>query len=269
MFPRAFLFLVLVLVGAVRADELTRSAQNALKEQGFFYGDVTGVNGPETAAAIKRYQIRNGLEVTGTLTRETMESLSLSGTPAPAPEPAPAKPSAPIEPAPRKALPPPPVERESRPPTDLRRERSVEKSDRDYLDRQPGVPPPPVDPPTQRPPSVPPNRVAPGPYGQLFAQTPYATAPFEVQTGTIRLAQKKLRELGFYHSDADGRPGPALEEGLLSYQRFLGLPLSGTLDLETLTNLRLLPGRGGAPSRAAKPQVRTVPGQPLRGVWVQ
>ena len=47
----------------------------------------------------------------------------------------------------------------------------------------------------------------------------------------------------------DGLPGPATEEALLSYQRSLRLPLTGRLDLETLSNLRLLPGRPPMPVR--------------------
>ena len=34
-------------------------------------------------------------------------------------------------------------------------------------------------------------------------------------------------------------------------------------------NFKELPGRGGAPSQAANPKVRTVPGQPLKGVWIK
>jgi peptidoglycan hydrolase-like protein with peptidoglycan-binding domain len=50
---------------AVRADPTTQSVQQALKDQGFYYGNVTGERNAETTAAIRRYQIRNGLHVTG------------------------------------------------------------------------------------------------------------------------------------------------------------------------------------------------------------
>jgi peptidoglycan hydrolase-like protein with peptidoglycan-binding domain len=71
----------------------------------------------------------------------------------------------------------------------------------------------------------------------------------------VRKAQRFLRDLDFYRDSLDGRPGPQLEEALLSYQKFIRLPLTGRLDLETLSAMRLLPGRGGAPVRPV-----TVPG---------
>jgi len=51
-----------------------RSLQQTLKDQGFYYGTVTGDKSAETTAAIRRYQIRNGLQVTGELNEETLRS---------------------------------------------------------------------------------------------------------------------------------------------------------------------------------------------------
>lgn len=242
------LLIILAFAIIARADELTRSVQNTLKEQGFFYGEATGVSGPETAAAVKRYQIRNGLEVTGTLTKETLEALGLAGeTPAPAP--------APVEPVEKPA---PPVEPAPQPPVNLRKDNTVQEKDREFLRRET-----PED--SRRPPA----RAPVGPFGRVFAGTPYATAPAEVQQDTIKRAQRFLRELSFYSDEIDGVPGPALEEGLLGYQRFIALPLTGLLDLETLAAMKLLPGRGGAPAQSANPKVRTLPGKPLKGVWIR
>lgn len=252
---RIFLFLV-VCVATLRADELTKAVQESLKNQGFFYGEVTGASGPETAAAVKRYQIRNGLEVTGTLTKETLEALDLAGD-APAPAPTPIEPPAPKRAAPVERTPEPP-------PVNLRKDNTPQENDREFLRRQ-TPPPSSYDEPPRRPPSSVPS----GPYGRVFARTPYASAPMEVQQDTIKRAQRFLRELSFYRDDIDGVPGPALEEGILAYQRFIALPLTGQLDLETLAAMRLLPGRGGAPSQSANPSVRTVPGKPLKGVWIK
>jgi peptidoglycan hydrolase-like protein with peptidoglycan-binding domain len=58
------ILLTAVGVGVVRADQTTSAVQEALKEQGFYYGDVTGKKTAETTAAIRRYQIRNGLQIT-------------------------------------------------------------------------------------------------------------------------------------------------------------------------------------------------------------
>jgi peptidoglycan hydrolase-like protein with peptidoglycan-binding domain len=58
-------------------DELTKAVQQKLKDQGFFYGEASGQPGSETDAAIRRYQIRYGLKVTGALNDETIHSLGL------------------------------------------------------------------------------------------------------------------------------------------------------------------------------------------------
>ncbi|HZR05039.1 MAG TPA: peptidoglycan-binding domain-containing protein [Candidatus Udaeobacter sp.] len=63
---------------AVRADQKIESVQQALKDQGFYYGDVTGNKTADTTAAIRRYQIRNGLQVTGEVNPETLRSLNLN-----------------------------------------------------------------------------------------------------------------------------------------------------------------------------------------------
>jgi peptidoglycan hydrolase-like protein with peptidoglycan-binding domain len=238
------------------ADELIKSAQAELKSQGFYYADVTGVNGPETVAAIKRFQIRNGLEVTGTLTKETLDSLGVGGG---APT-APAEKTPPtLKPPERKAQPverqTPPAERKS-PPVNLRRNPNEQDSDREFLKKQQ----PPPD--SEHVPTEPPAASGGSGYAELFARTPYATAPLEVQQSTLKRAQKFLRELGFYRETVTGEPGSATEEAVLSYQRFIRLPLTGRLDIETLAAMRLLPGRGGFP-------MRPIGSRTLRGILAE
>ena len=65
-------------VSLVRADQAIRSLQQTLKNQGFYYGAVTGDKNAETTAAIRRYQIRNGLQVTGEINEETLRSVNPS-----------------------------------------------------------------------------------------------------------------------------------------------------------------------------------------------
>ena len=65
-------------VSLVRADQGIRSLQQTLKDQGFYYGAVTGDKNAETTAAIRRYQIRNGLPVTGEINEETLRSVNPS-----------------------------------------------------------------------------------------------------------------------------------------------------------------------------------------------
>jgi peptidoglycan hydrolase-like protein with peptidoglycan-binding domain len=62
--------------------------QQSLKDQGFYYGNVTGDKSAETTAAIRRYQIRNGLQVTGEINPETLHSLKPSSKSQPASKPA-------------------------------------------------------------------------------------------------------------------------------------------------------------------------------------
>ena len=73
----ALLALLLAAAGALQADQITAAVQQALKEQGFYYGDVTGEKTADTTAAIRRYQIRNGLQVTGEIDAETLRSLGV------------------------------------------------------------------------------------------------------------------------------------------------------------------------------------------------
>jgi len=258
------LLLGLVLfVDAARADEKTRQAQVELKQQGFYYGETDGNLGSETSAAIKRFQIRNGLEVTGTLTQQTLGSLGLAEATRSAPRPAPPPPA----PAPGAA-------ENGRPPVNLRREPSVEESDRNFLRREGDAPRVPEDPSIVSPPAplTPPFPPGGEDYADLFAGTPYATAPLEVQQSTVRRAQSLLTRDRSYREAIDGLPGPAIEGALLSYQRRARLPLTGRLDLETLHRLRLLPGRGGPPMQpfSAVPRGRqTAPSRTLRGIWVE
>src|SRR5687768_762048 len=72
------LALIAVAANAV-ADPMTQSVQQKLKDQGFYYGTVDGSPGAETTAAIKRFQIRNGLSVTGEADLATVEALGVAG----------------------------------------------------------------------------------------------------------------------------------------------------------------------------------------------
>src|SRR3954467_7865258 len=57
------------------ADQSIADVQQALKEQGFYYGQITGQKDADTTAAIRRYQIRNGLQINGELNDETLKSI--------------------------------------------------------------------------------------------------------------------------------------------------------------------------------------------------
>lgn len=78
---RFFLCFLLVSVGAVgslRADANVRALQSRLKAGGFYSGEVNGNYDSDTAAAVTRYQIRNGLEITGKLDTQTSHALGVT-----------------------------------------------------------------------------------------------------------------------------------------------------------------------------------------------
>lgn len=267
--------LCLSLIAACSAfAERIRDAQTELKTQGFYYGEVTGKESQELTAAIRRYQIRNGLEVTGQLDQATVASLGIGGTvsrTSPAPVVRPSPPAVASRPA---ATPRP------KPPVHLRREQSVEESDREFLDREAARepreadvrPPAPVERSRIPPPAPldddPLERNSEG-FAELFFGTPYASAPPAVQAQTLRNAQTLMARRGYYRDRIDGRPGPATEEAVLTFQRSAGLPLSGRLDLQTLSELRLLPGRASNPPVRRFDSREDRPTRVYRGIWIE
>src|SRR5436309_10241558 len=71
----------LIFIGSLmlaRADQMIESVQQALKDQGFYYGEITGQVSSDLTAAVRRYQIRSGLQVNGQLNSETLQSLELT-----------------------------------------------------------------------------------------------------------------------------------------------------------------------------------------------
>ena len=69
--------------GPTRAkDDQVANLQQKLNDQGFNAGQVDGFWGPNTSAALKRYQARNGLQQTGQLDQRTTAALP-AGTAAP------------------------------------------------------------------------------------------------------------------------------------------------------------------------------------------
>src|SRR5205085_463167 len=71
---------LLASAGIVLADPAIENVQQALKDEGFYYGEVTGQKDADTVAAIRRYQIRNGLQITGDLNDETLKSLGVNSS---------------------------------------------------------------------------------------------------------------------------------------------------------------------------------------------
>ena len=54
-----------------------KQAQTLLKGRGLYNGEATGKLDPDTRAALKKYQEAEGIKVTGTLNRATLEKMSI------------------------------------------------------------------------------------------------------------------------------------------------------------------------------------------------
>jgi peptidoglycan hydrolase-like protein with peptidoglycan-binding domain len=232
----------LILVAACRlawADQATEAAQKKLKDDGFYYGEINGKKDADTTAAIRRYQIRNGLQITGELNAETSRSLGLTSKPSSTPATRPSQtprptppgfleetPAPTIAPAPRQQPPPEPSDREN-----------------EYA----------PEPPRPRLDST-----------SIFGGTPYEAAPPQVQQDIVARAQVILMRRGYYRDGVDRLFGPGMSFALRNYQARFGLRPSGRLDIETLASLNLLPEqRMTGPRRFYRrlaPQLRLGPG---------
>src|SRR5207244_7482473 len=199
--------------------------------QGFYYGEVTGEKDADTTAAIRRYQIRNGLQISGDLNDETLKSLGVDSSGARAivkasPTPAPAAPetsdlraqpresSAPTNPLTGQPFPEPPQDRSA----DGRIRGGEQLPVRPDYDTGPAHP------------------------AEDFAGTPYEAAPPQVRRDVIISAQNLLARRGLYRGAIDGYPSPGLEFSLGANQPRFRLPAPGRPDWETLAPPDPYPG---------------------------
>lgn len=226
--------MIFLLAGScvLRADQTTSTVQQALKDQGFYYGDVTGKKNADTTAAIRRYQIRNGLQITGEIDAETLRSLGVGA-------------GAGRSGAQPKAVAPQVEEENDREPSQSA-ELPPQQSPTNYPARR--VPGGGYEP-----------RTAPGPSQPLpvvngvFAGTPYEMAPPDLQRHVIVGAQALLARYGYYGSGIDGEFGPGTAAAVRGFQARTGLVPDGRLNMPTLAALGLLPGQHG-PSVRAQPR---------------
>lgn len=58
--------------------QVVANVQSALQQQGYYQGDVDGVLGPQTRAALAEYQSAQGLEPTGAVDEPTLETLGMA-----------------------------------------------------------------------------------------------------------------------------------------------------------------------------------------------
>jgi peptidoglycan hydrolase-like protein with peptidoglycan-binding domain len=200
-----------------RANQAIESIQQKLKDQGFYYGEINGRKDADTTAAIRRYQIRNGLQITGEINAETQRSLGITYT-------------APSTPRPRPTAAPFPDKPTLREPTAPKLVPAP---------RQPANPDDAVEEPVY----------GPGPHGWrpersgILDGTPFEVASPDVQRRVIIGAQTLLARRGYYRSAIDGVYGPAMNFAVRTYQARMDLLPTGRLDMETLASLGLLPGQ--------------------------
>lgn len=78
---RRFLFLLVVMalsgVGFAQGIDRVRAAQERLQQEGFYFGNKSGVYDSETSAAVTRFQIRRGLPINGKLDEATAKALGV------------------------------------------------------------------------------------------------------------------------------------------------------------------------------------------------
>lgn len=72
-----FLLLFPAGVSTTRADDTVRRAQEELRKRNLYFGDIDGVANRGTVGALKRYQDRKRLAITGEVDGETLSSLGI------------------------------------------------------------------------------------------------------------------------------------------------------------------------------------------------
>ncbi len=77
MAPRLACFLVLIAVVVVQANDQVRSTQEELRRRNVFFGDIDGKRSEEYSQAVRRYQQRKGIGVSGQEDHDTLRSLGL------------------------------------------------------------------------------------------------------------------------------------------------------------------------------------------------
>ena len=189
----------LFVMGAARADQTVQSVQQALKDQGFYYGNATGQKSAETTAAVRRYQIRNGLQVTGEMNPETLRSLNLNSNVA--------------------------ASSQSKPAVAQQNTNAVRPVETPRVDQNS----------VQQPPSAPDHQPEMNPALSNAGHQP--AQPRMNRRMVIAQVQQQLISRGYYQGRADGKHRRETALALRTFQFDSGLPPTGYLDMSTLNTL--------------------------------
>jgi peptidoglycan hydrolase-like protein with peptidoglycan-binding domain len=184
--------------GVLHADQTIRSLQQILKDKGLYYGAVTGEKSAETSAAIRRYQIRNGLKVTGEVNEETSRSLSSSTNSVAA----------------------------------------VSKSSTKPATTQPtGIPPNAGSLLTHNSPPSSSGQSEVSATNPSYLTSFYHSTPARMNRRIIAEAQYQLTSRGYYRGRIDGTYGSRTAFAVRAFQSSAGVPPTGQLDVQTLNAL--------------------------------
>jgi peptidoglycan hydrolase-like protein with peptidoglycan-binding domain len=82
----------------------------------------------------------------------------------------------------------------------------------------------------------------PGTNARVTEPAPYGVATNQqggvnLSSSDIKQAQEQLRDQGFYHGKIDGTLGPETKQALQQFQQKNGLPVTATLDQQTMDKL--------------------------------
>ena len=191
---------VVCIAGFVHADETVRSVQQSLKDQGLYYGNITGDKSAETGAAIRRYQIRTGLKVTGEVDPETLRSLNVNSS------------SASSKPDSKSAV----TQSNSVRPDQSPR---IGQNSSPRLFAEPNRQPEP---------------------NQALPDAPNQLLPHKISNRmAFAEVQRQLISRGYYRGHIDGKYGRQTAFALRAFQSGAGLPPTGHLDTSTLNALGL------------------------------
>jgi peptidoglycan hydrolase-like protein with peptidoglycan-binding domain len=174
--------------------------QQSLKDQGIYYGNITGDKGAETSAAIRRYQIRSGLKVTGEVDPETLRSLNVNSN------------SGSSQPGSKSAV---TQSNSVRPDQSPHIGQNSSPQSFTEPDRQPD-----------------PNQALPGAPNQPVSQQISKRMAFAE-------VQHQLISRGYYRGHVDGKYGRQTVFAVRAFQLGAGLPPTGHLDMGTLNALGL------------------------------
>lgn len=197
-FPRFVIFAVFALLtaGMLHGADV-RQVQDKLKAQDFYFGEPTGVMDEETSTALRRYQIRNDLAVTGELDEATAKSLGVTGSS-----------SAPVATSDREFL-----------------QNKVVGVEQPQSTGRSTVPSAPQMSPAER------RQVL---VTEFLAPSSYAAVEPTSQLEVVRWTQSRLKESGYYQSGIDGVPGEGTRRAVAAYQADHGIRPTGLLDDVTL-----------------------------------